>query len=133
MIHTDLSKTGFVDSISPRSGLMPPSAEILSRSCHEDIQSVLEILGIISYPSLQVHATNGQEQSLDSPVSVEESDEPHQLGHGKDSSSSSLNTKQQRRYDAVAIDMLTLLKSSTKAISSIRTYLFMRHSLPQKH
>ncbi|KAF9349967.1 hypothetical protein BGX26_011821 [Mortierella sp. AD094] len=122
MMHTDVSKTSFVDSISPRSGLMPPSTEILLRNCHEDIQSVLEIWGIISYPSLQVHATNGQEQALDSPISVDENDESHQLGHGKDFSSSSLNTKQQHRYDALTIDMLTLLESSTKAISSIRAY-----------
>ncbi|KAI7820424.1 hypothetical protein BC939DRAFT_457932 [Gamsiella multidivaricata] len=118
----DDSKRSFVDSLSPRSGLMPPSIEVLLRDCHEDIQFVLEVWGIISYPSPSAHAVDGQEQTLDSPLSGDESDELHQLGHGKDLSYTSLNTGQQHRYDAVTIDMLTLLEASTKAISSIRTY-----------
>ncbi|KAF9109548.1 hypothetical protein BGX27_007486 [Mortierella sp. AM989] len=122
MMHTDISKTSFVDSISPRSGLTLPSTEMLLKNCHEDIQSVLEIWGIISYPSPVAHATNGQEQAPGSPVSVDENDESFQLGHGKNFSSISLNMKQQHHYDAITIDMLSLLESSTKAISSIRAY-----------
>ncbi|KAF9082670.1 hypothetical protein BGX29_012199 [Mortierella sp. GBA35] len=113
----DFAKLSFIDSIGPRAGLMSPSPEILLRNCHEDIQSVLEVWGIISYPS------NGHDQSpLDSPISVDENDLSYQLGHGKDFSSSLLNAQQQHRYDNVTVDMLALLESSTKAISSIRTY-----------
>ncbi|KAI1315705.1 hypothetical protein EDD11_000413 [Mortierella claussenii] len=112
------SKASFVDSLSPRSGLMPPSIETLLKNCHTDIQSVLEVWGIISYPS----ATDGQEQVLDSPMSVDENDESLQLERLKDLSSSTLNTQQRRRYDAVTIDILALFEVSTKAISSIRTY-----------
>ncbi|KAF8936513.1 hypothetical protein BGZ58_004086 [Dissophora ornata] len=117
MPYDNMFKTSFVDSLSPRSGLMPPSIEKLLHNCHEDIQSVLEVWGIISYPSPSTHATNGQEQIPDSPVSVNEND----------SSYTSLNTQQQHRYDFMTVDMLALLESSTKAISSIRTYSI--HSL----
>src|SRR5690554_1963656 len=109
-------KTSFVDSVSPRSGLMPPSLDILLRNCHEDIQSVLEVWGIISYPS------NAHDQPLDSPTSVDGNDLSLQLGHAKDTSCGSLNSQQQHRYDSLYIDILSLLESSTKAISSIRTY-----------
>ncbi|KAG0322871.1 hypothetical protein BGZ99_003122 [Dissophora globulifera] len=117
-----LSKISFVDLLSPRSGLMPPTTEQLLRYCHEDIQSVLEVWGIISYPSPFIHAANGQVQTPDSPLSFDENDESRQLGHGKDGSYVSLNTQQQHHYDNITIDMLTLLESSTKVISSIRTY-----------
>ncbi|KAG0263147.1 hypothetical protein BGZ95_003876, partial [Linnemannia exigua] len=123
VINFDFSKLSFVDSIGPRAGLMAPSPEILLRNCHEDIQSVLEVWGIISYPSPSAHSRNGQDQSpLASPISVDENDLSHQLGHGKEFSGSSLNTQQQHRYDNVTVDLLALLESSTKAISSIRTY-----------
>lgn len=117
------SKISFIDSVSPRSGLMPPSTETLLRNCHQDIQSVLEVWGIISYP----HDQNGDPSTPlpDSPLSTldESYESTKQLGHGlRDASYSSLNTQQQHRYDAVTIDMLTLLEVSTKAISSIRTY-----------
>ncbi|KAG0376391.1 hypothetical protein BGX24_007813 [Mortierella sp. AD032] len=123
VINFDFSKLSFVDSIGPRAGLMAPSPEILLRNCHEDIQSVLEVWGIISYPSPSARSSNGQDQSpLASPISVDENDFSHQLGHGKEFSNSSLNTQQQHRYDNVSVDLLALLESSTKAISSIRTY-----------
>ncbi|KAF9911297.1 hypothetical protein EC991_004195 [Linnemannia zychae] len=124
IINFDFSKLSFVDSIGPRAGLMAPSPDILLRNCHEDIQSVLEVWGIISYPSPSAHSSNnGHDQSpLDSPISVDENDLSHQLGHGKEFSNSSLNTQQQHRYDNVTVDLLALLESSTKAISSIRTY-----------
>ncbi|KAF9433179.1 hypothetical protein BGZ76_009775 [Entomortierella beljakovae] len=115
ILRLDSSKTSFVDLISPRAGLMPPSAETLFKNCHEDIQSVLEIWGIISYP-----ATN--DKVPDSPISSSDENESYRSGHDKDLSSTSINTKQQRRYDSVTVDMLALLESSTKAISSIRTY-----------
>ncbi|KAF9207622.1 hypothetical protein BGZ49_010897 [Haplosporangium sp. Z 27] len=128
MLRSD-TYTSFIDSISPRSVLMPPSTEMLLKTCHEDIQSVLEVWGIISYP----HTTNGREQqALDSPISIDEDDESHQLGHAKDFSSSSLHTKQQHRYDGVTIDTLTLLECSTKAISSIRVYSIHAPSLTSK-
>ncbi|KAF9180938.1 hypothetical protein BGZ51_005796 [Haplosporangium sp. Z 767] len=109
-------KTSFVDSVSPRSGLMPPSLDILLRNCHEDIQSMLEIWGIISYPS------GAHDQPLDSPISVDGNDLSHQLGYAKDISCGSLNAQPQHCYDSLSIDILSLLESSTKAISSIRTY-----------
>ncbi|CAO3573615.1 unnamed protein product [Mortierella alpina] len=102
---------------------MDPSPEVLLRNCHEDIQVVLEIWGIISYPSPSAHATDGDEQALDSPTSIDDNDMSRQLGHfGKELSSHSLNTQQQHRYDSISIDLLALLESSTKAISSIRMY-----------
>ena len=110
------SKTSFVDSLSPRAGLMPPRKEELMMNCHEDIQSVLEVWGIISYPSID------QSQVPDSPISMDENDESRLLGHGKDVPSASLNIQQQHRYDSMNVDMLALLKSSTKAIATIRTY-----------
>ncbi|KAF8934035.1 hypothetical protein BGZ52_006059 [Haplosporangium bisporale] len=112
------SKKSFVDTIGPRSKLVSP--EVLLRYCHEDIQTVLEVWGIISYPTPFAHRGNGQEQVLDSPISVD--DDSRQLGHGKEGSSSSLNTQQQRRYDSVSIDLLALLESSTKVIQSVRQY-----------
>lgn len=112
-------KKSFVDTIGPRSKLVSP--EVLLRHCHEDIQTVLEVWGIISYPSPSAHRGNGQEQVLDSPISVDD-DSSRQLGHGKEGSSSSLNTQQQRRYDSVSIDLLALLESSTKVIQSVRQY-----------
>ncbi|KAG0076213.1 hypothetical protein BGZ92_002516 [Podila epicladia] len=112
-------KKSFVDTIGPRSKLVSP--EVLLRYCHEDIQTVLEVWGIISYPSPSAHRRNGQEQVLDSPISVDD-DSSRQLGHGKEGSSSSLNTQQQRRYDSVSIDLLALLESSTKVIQSVRQY-----------
>ncbi|KAG0241976.1 hypothetical protein B0O80DRAFT_446769 [Mortierella sp. GBAus27b] len=118
MLDNDV-KVSFVDLISPRSGLMPPSTDVLLRNCHEDIQSVLEVWGIISYPS---SAIGDQGHALDSPAMTSGDDESYQLGHAKDLSSSSLNTRQQRRYDSMTVDMLALLESSTKAIASIRTY-----------
>ncbi|KAK3826133.1 MAG: hypothetical protein J3Q66DRAFT_421269 [Benniella sp.] len=93
------SKASFVDLLSPRAGLMPPSTEELMMNCHEDIHQV-----------------------PDSPISVDENDEPRLLGHGKDVSLTSLNTRQQHHYDSMNVDMLALLESSTKAIATIRTY-----------
>lgn len=126
ILNFDFAKMSFVDSIGPRSGLMAPSPEVLLRNCHEDIQQVLEIWGIISYPSPSAHSSNGRQHydqsPLDSPISVDENEMSRQLGHGKEFSNSSLNTQQQHRYDNVSVDMLALLESSTKAISSIRTY-----------
>lgn len=125
VLNFDFTKMSFIDSIGPRAGLMAPSPEILLRNCHEDIQQVLEIWGIISYPSPSAHSSrNGHHDHtpLDSPISVDENDMSRQLGHGKEFSNSSLNTQQQHRYDNVSVDMLALLESSTKAISSIRTY-----------
>ncbi|KAF9570791.1 hypothetical protein EC968_001391 [Mortierella alpina] len=119
----DYDKLSFLDLIAPRAGLMDPSPEVLLRNCHEDIQTVLEIWGIISYPSPSAHATDGHEQALDSPTSIDDNDLSRQLGHhGKEFSSHSLNTHQQHRYDSISIDLLALLESSTKAISSIRMY-----------
>ncbi|KAF9274733.1 hypothetical protein BGZ68_000410 [Mortierella alpina] len=119
----DYDKLSFLDLIAPRAGLMDPSPEVLLRNCHEDIQAVLEVWGIISYPSPSAHATNGHEQALDSPTSIDDNDMSRQLGHhGKELSSNSLNTHQQHRYDSISIDLLALLESSTKAISSIRMY-----------
>ncbi|KAG0357324.1 hypothetical protein BG005_003645 [Podila minutissima] len=112
-------KKSFVDTIGPRSRLVSP--EVLLRHCYEDIQTVLEVWGIISYPTPSAHRRNGQEQVLDSPISVDD-DSSRQLGHGKEGSSSSLNTQQQRRYDSVSIDLLALLESSTKVIQSVRQY-----------
>ncbi|KAF9932554.1 hypothetical protein FBU30_007856 [Linnemannia zychae] len=129
LLQFDYSKMSFVDSIGPRARLMAPNPEVLLRNCHEDIQSVLEVWGIISYPSPSAHSNNNREQRhpdiqtpLDSPISVDENDLSHQLGHGKEFSSSSLNSQQQHRYDNLTVDLLALLESSTKAISSIRTY-----------
>ncbi|KAH7059200.1 hypothetical protein BKA57DRAFT_511953 [Linnemannia elongata] len=126
LLNFDFAKMSFVDSIGPRAGLMAPSPEVLLRNCHEDIQQVLEIWGIISYPSPSAHSRNGRQHydqsPLDSPISIDENDMSHQLGYGKEFSSNSLNTQQQHRYDNVSVDMLALLESSTKAISSIRTY-----------
>ncbi|KAF9585398.1 hypothetical protein BGW38_002577 [Lunasporangiospora selenospora] len=107
--------------VKPR--LASPNAEELLRICHEDIQVVLDVWGIISYPSLAAHATDGQEQALDSPISVNGDDPMRQLSHIKDLSSSSLSSQQQQQhYDNVSVDLLALLESSTKAISSIRNY-----------
>jgi len=89
---------------------------VLLRHCHTDIQSLLEVWGIISYP----HSDDTPEP--DSPLSMDDDDQSRQLGHGKDGSSSSINTQQQHRYDSVSIDLLALLESSTRAISSIRKY-----------
>ncbi|KAF9148010.1 hypothetical protein BG015_010298 [Linnemannia schmuckeri] len=126
ILNFDFAKMSFVDSIGPRAGLMSPSPEVLLRNCYEDIQQVLEIWGIISYPSPSAHSSIGQlhhdHTPLDSPISVDDNDMSRQLGHGKEFSSSSLNTQQQHRYDNISVDMLALLESSTKAISSIRTY-----------
>ncbi|KAG0211087.1 hypothetical protein BGX28_008515 [Mortierella sp. GBA30] len=118
----DYDKIRFLDSITPRAKLMHPSPEVLLRNCHEDIQAVLEVWGIISYPSPSAHATNGIEQALDSPTSVDDNDVSRQLGHVKELSSNSLITQQHQRYDSMLIDLLALLESSTKAISSIRMY-----------
>lgn len=125
VLNFDFTKMSFIDSIGPRAGLMAPSPEILLRNCHEDIQQVLEIWGIISYPSPSAHSSNNglhDYTPLDSPISVDENDMSRQLGYGKEFSSNSLNIQQQHRYDSVSVDMLALLESSTKAISSIRTY-----------
>lgn len=117
MLNND-AKISFVDLIPPRSGLMPPSTELLLRNCQEDIQSVLELWGIISYPSSSVHATGDQELTLASPTSD---------GNGH---SYRLNARQQRRYNSITVDMLTILESSTKAIASIRTYSLYAPGLP---
>ncbi|KAF9365470.1 hypothetical protein BGX34_009899 [Mortierella sp. NVP85] len=92
------SKASFVDSLSSRAGLMPPNTEGLMMNCHEDIHQV-----------------------PDSPISVDENDELRPLGHGRDVSLTSLNTRQQHRYDSMNVDMLTLLESSAKAIATVRT------------
>ncbi|KAG0343837.1 hypothetical protein BG004_004957 [Podila humilis] len=123
-------KKSFVDTIGPRSKLVSP--EVLLRACHDDIQTVLEVWGIISYPTPSAHVRNNknggqEEQVLDSPISVDEDghdSSARQLGHGprRDGSSTSLNTQQQRRYDSLSIDLLALLESSTKVIQSVRQY-----------
>ncbi|KAF9949720.1 hypothetical protein BGZ72_008525 [Mortierella alpina] len=118
----DYDKLSFLDLIAPRAGLMDPSPEVLLRNCHEDIQAVLEIWGIISYPSPSAHGTEGHDQALDSPTSIDDNDLSRQLGYHANLSSQSLNTHQQHRYDSISIDLLALLESSTKAISSIRMY-----------
>ncbi|GJJ68513.1 hypothetical protein EMPS_00859 [Entomortierella parvispora] len=108
--------SSYLQYVTPRSGLKSPSPEVLLRHCHTDIQSMLEVWGIISYP----HSDDVQEP--ESPLSLDDDDQSRQLGHGKESSSSSINSQQQHRYDNVSIDLLALLESSTRAISSIRKY-----------
>ncbi|KAG0050202.1 hypothetical protein BGZ83_005034 [Gryganskiella cystojenkinii] len=107
----------YLQLLTPRSGLKSPSPETLLRQCHADIQRLLEVWGIISYP----HGDDGQDQPPDSPLSLDD-DQSRQLGHGKDGSNMSINSQQQHRYDSVSIDLLALLESSTRAISSIRKY-----------
>jgi hypothetical protein len=104
----------YLQHLSPPS----PSPEVLLRYCHTDIQRLLEVWGIISYP----HGDDSHDQAPDSPLSLDDDDLTRQLGHGKESSGISINTQQQHRYDSVSIDLLALLESSTKAISSIRKY-----------
>ncbi|KAF9403270.1 hypothetical protein BGZ94_004664 [Podila epigama] len=110
-----LGKQSFIDLIGPRSKLASP--EVLLKQCHEDIQMVLEVWGIISYPTPEAHAGKGEVQVLDSPIS--DDDSSRQLGHGKDFSSASINSQ---RYDIVSIDLLALLESTTKVIQSVRQY-----------
>ncbi|KAG0249798.1 hypothetical protein DFQ27_009773 [Actinomortierella ambigua] len=119
----------YVDVIGSCAGMLPPSSEDLLRECYLDIQSVLEVWGIITYPTPSAHAIDGIEQALDSPISLDEFDTSRQLGfhHLKEGSVVSTGS---RRYDEFSIDLLALLESSTKAISSIRNYSMHAPAIP---
>ncbi|KAG0239589.1 hypothetical protein BGW41_007587 [Actinomortierella wolfii] len=125
----------YVDIIGSCAGMVPPSAEELLRECYLDIQSVLEVWGIITYPTPSMHAIDGIEQALDSPISLDEFDTSKQLGfhHLKEGSNGSITSNHSagaRRFDEFSIDLLVLLESSTKAISSIRNYSMHAPAIP---